>query len=208
MRDSDRREGIVDGLLYQIQFDGPLTGELAARTAARVIERPIFDLPIQVTVDTIRDKLARPEPVARLVTTIGTDAEVREFLAKVLNEIEDSRPWPPQPFRSLQSEHFAEFTNTAPIATIAAHYTTIEQKLARPFMPIDRKAVLVLELANDDVVAVVGDNWTPTRLVQGPAETLLYSDSGRPAADVIDSFRAATGLTTEDVRPTGTEDPT
>jgi hypothetical protein len=59
--------------------------------------------------------------------------------------------------------------------------------------------VVVLELGTGDVVAVV-DDWDLRSGLRDGQSTLL-SASARPAPEVIEAFKAATGFTDDEVVP-------
>ena len=198
--------GVINGILYQIQFEQVLNGELAARTAQSIVDRPVFDLPIQENVDAIREALASDVPVTGLIDSLGTDQEVREFLSVVLARILALQPWPEIPYRRLDKSEFTT-ANQGPIARIGMSSKKIERRLGRIFLPVNDQAVLVLELKSGDVVSLVDRHWIPKHVSAGPGESLLYSNGARPAAEVIDAFRVATGFSAEEVMPLDNQEP-
>lgn len=190
--------GVVNGVLYMVQFEPTLDDEatVAAR-AEQLLARPPFDLPVAETVDALRAALASGRPLTGGIPVPHGEPAVRAFLTRLADRMDAARPSTPPPFRKLPAHTRPDVLDAPAVAGIALDWKQVSDRLGRSIDRAGDSAVLVLELATGDVVAVV-DDWdiTPRTGARDGRSTLL-SPSPRPAADVADAFRAATGLTDE-----------
>ena len=200
MQQQEWWRGVINAILYQVQFEPELDDELALRTAQAITNEPVLQLTIQDNANAIRDALDSTARLTQLIDSAGSERDVRRFLEKVAAELENLKPWPVLPFRSLDKSTFQSFADTRPVARIGLDYKDLEVRLYRLFLPVDGKAVLVLELFSGDVVAIVDPRWIPLHISEGRSESLLYTTGSRSTGDVLTAFRAATGLTDEEVQ--------
>jgi hypothetical protein len=193
--------GAVNGVLYVVQFEPALDDGVVGLTADQLVARPMFDQPVQQTVDQLRAALASGEQLTGAIPVPHDEAAVRDFLGRLVDRLEASRPWPTQPYRKLPAHSHADVLAGPVVAELAYDWKQASDKLGRGIERADDRAVLVLQLETGDVVAVV-DDWDITPAGgHRDGRSALVSGSARPAAEVIAAFQAATGFTADEVIP-------
>jgi hypothetical protein len=192
--------GAVNGVLYIVQFEPNLEDEqVVATRAAQLVAQPIFDQPVQQTVDALRAALASGEQLTGAIPQPHDEATVRTFLGRLVDRLESLRPWPRQPYRRLPAHSHPDVLDAAVVGRIGFDWKQAADRLHRNVERADDRAVLVLELDSGDVVALV-DDWdiTPAGGLRD-GQSVLLSASSKPAADLVAAFRAATGFTADEV---------
>jgi hypothetical protein len=168
--------GAVNGVLYVVQFEPVLDEQVVATTADQLVARPMFDQPVQRTVDQLREGLASGEQLTGVIPQPHDEAAVRDFVGRLVDRLETMRPFP-----------------------VPANWKQAADRLRRGIERADDRAVLVLQLDSGDVVALV-DDWDITPAGgHRDGESALLSASPKPAAELVDAFRAATGFTADEV---------
>jgi hypothetical protein len=194
--------GAVNGVLYIVQFEPDLDdGQVVADRAAQLVAQPIFDQPVQQTVDELRAALASGAQLTGGIPQPHDEATVRTFLGRLVDRLEALRPWPRQPYRRLPAHRHRDVLDAPVVGRIGYDWKQATDRLHRGIERADDRAVLVLELDSGDVVALV-DDWdiTPAGGLRD-GQSVLVSASPKPAADLVAAFRAATGFTAEEVTP-------
>jgi hypothetical protein len=190
----------VNGVLYQTQFAPTLDDEaLVAMGAEQLVSRPLLGRPPEVTLDALRSALASGAPLTGGIPQPHDEASVRAFLTRLADRLEADRPWPTPPFRVLSWRDRPEVLEAPAIARVGYDWKPAADRLRTNAEQADDRAVVVLELDTGDVVAVVDDWDLRSGLRDG--QSVLLSGSARPAADVVEAFRAATGFTPDEVTP-------
>lgn len=202
MIDDERWQGVVNGVLYSVQFEPDLAAEgVAATWATRLLARPVFDLPVGETVAALRLALAGPGRLSGGVPQPHDESSVRAFLAELIDRMEAARPWPTPPYRSLPVHEHLEVLGATAIAVLGYDWKDASDLVGRNFQFVGTHAVLVLELDSGDVVAVVDDEDLAPRTSHRDGCSTLVTTSRRPPGDIVAAFRAATGLTEVIVLP-------
>jgi hypothetical protein len=192
--------GAVNGVLYMVQFEPNLDDEqVVADRAAQLVAQPIFDQPVQQTVDALRTALASGEPLTGAIPQPHDEATVRTFLGRLVDRLEALRPWPHQPYRRLPAHTHRDVLDAPVVGRIGYDWKQAADRLHRNIERADDRAVLVLELDSGDVVALV-DDWdiTPAGGLRD-GQSVLLSASAKPAAELVAAFRAATGFSADEV---------
>ena len=199
MVDEQQWRGTVNGVLYQSQFAPTLDDDkLIATGATRLVEQPLFGQPPQVTLAALRAALGSGQPLTGGGPQPHDEASVRIFLTRLADRLEAARPWPVQPYRVLSWQDRPEALPAPAVARISYDWRPAADRLRTNAEQADDRAVVVLELATGDVLAVVDDWDLRSGLRDG--QSMLLSASPDPAG-AIEAFKAATGFTAEEVTP-------
>jgi hypothetical protein len=198
--DEQQWRATVNGVLYQTQFAPTLDDEQLVATGVReLVQRPLFGQPPDVTLAALRAALASGTTLGAGIPQPHDEDSVRTFLGRLADRLEASRPWPTQPFRVLSWRDRPEALTAPAVARISYDWKPAADRLRTNAEQADDRAVVVLELDTGDVVAVV-DDWDLRSGLRDGQSTLL-SASARPAPEVIEAFKAATGFTDDEVVP-------
>lgn len=198
MVDEQQWRGTVNGVLYQTQFAPTLDDEqLVATGAEQLVSRPLFGQPPEVTLASLRAALASGAPLAGGIPQPHDEESVRAFLTRLADRLEESRPWPVPPYRVFSWRDRPEVLNAPAVARVSYDWKPAADRLRTNAEQADDRAVVVVELATGDVLAIVDDWDLRSGLRDG--QSVLLSGSARP--DLLDAFRAATGFTADEVTP-------
>jgi hypothetical protein len=191
--------GAVNGVLYVVQFEPVLDEQVVATTADQLVARPMFDQPVQRTLDQLREGLASGEQLTGVIPQPHEEAAVRDFVGRLVDRLESMRPFPVPAYRKLPAHSHGEVLSAPAVGRVAYDWKQAADRLRRGIERVDDRAVLVLQLDSGDVVALV-DDWDITPAGgHRDGESALLSASPKPAAELVDAFRAATGFTADEV---------
>ncbi|WP_163512262.1 hypothetical protein [Fodinicola acaciae] len=192
MSDSVNWQLIVQRILYAVQFRDIHDRHVADEIARAMIDSRMFGDPPAVQLEGIRAALASG---AQLVPDQRIpDADFRFFLNRVVESLEDFRPWPVSAFTAADLSIW-DWSDYRPIAEVKAsvnRFPFLFEKVAQD----DRDLlVAVVVLRSGAIVALAKDQDRPdlTLLCQGSA----------PAGAVILEFAAAMRLDRDSVTPVG-----
>ena len=196
--DEQQWRGTVNGVLYQTQFAPTLDDdELVARGAGELVERPLFGQTPEVTLASLRAALASGTTLGTGIPQPHDETSVRSFLARLADRLEASKPWPVPPYKVVSWRDRPEVLDAPAVARVALDWKPAADRLRTNAEQADDRAVVVVELATGDVLAVVDDWDLRSGLRDG--QSVLLSAGDRP--DVVEAFRAATGFTADEVIP-------
>jgi hypothetical protein len=196
--DEQQWRGTVNGVLYQTQFAPTLDDDqLVATGAAELVTRPLFGQPPEVTLASLRAALATGAPLGTGIPQPHDEASVRSFLTRLADALEAAQPWPILPFRVVSWRDRPEVLDAPAVARVAFDWKDAADRLRTNAEHTGDRSVVVVELADGDVLAVVDDRDLRSGLQDG--QSTLLSGSARP--DLLDAFRAATGFTADEVTP-------
>ncbi len=198
MVDEQQWRGTVNGVLYQTQFAPTLDDDgLVAKGAEQLVARPLFGQPPEVTLASLRAALASGESLGTGIPQPHDEESVRAFLTRLADRLESSQPWPVPPFRVLSWRDRPEVLDAPAVGRVAFDWKPAADRLRTNAEQADDRAVVVVELAGGDVLAIV-DDWD-LRPGLRDGQSVLLSASAKP--DVVEAFRAATGFTAAEVSP-------
>lgn len=186
----------VNGVLYLTQFAPTLDDErLVAKGAEQIVARPLVGRSPEVTLDALRSALAGGARLTGSIPQPHDEESVRAFLTRLADRLEASRPWPVPPYRVVSWRDRPEVLDAPVVARIAFDWKPAADRLRTNAEQADDRAVVAVELAGGDVLAIVDDWDLRSGLRDG--QSVLLSASDRP--DVVEAFRAATGFTAAEV---------
>jgi hypothetical protein len=190
--------GVINGIHYGVQFEPELTDEIAARITRALLEEPLFDLTEAEEYDAIVAALQSDATLTAVDPDRHGEAEFRDFLRRLLSNMDAARPWPEPPFRSLGQAEWFGFAQAKPILRILTSYLSLQDRLHKGFGSVDhdgrRLTVLILRLKSGDEVALVTPWWRGSGDV-----AVLQRDPRRRSEDVVTEFLNATGLLPQEV---------
>lgn len=186
------------GILYTLIFQKDLDDSLVDATARREIERPGGGLTTEEIYAQVKQGLASDAILTDSIPDTGhSEQEYRDFLVKVLRRLDELRPWPEQPFRSLDSYTWEHMDSARPAARIKLTTLGVQKRLHKPFTSTaDEGLAIVLRLKSGTEVALRPAWWPGSK-----DAALLLHDPDRPLADVLAEFCAATGITADEIAP-------
>jgi hypothetical protein len=81
--------GVVNGVLYMVQFEPTLDDEsVVAARAGQLVARPLFGQPVAQTVEALRTALADGRPLTGSIPQPHDEATVRTFLTRLVDRME------------------------------------------------------------------------------------------------------------------------
>lgn len=186
----------VDGLAYAVQFDEELTDELAAHHAQRLLDKPIDPYTQQEQYDALAYAAADGDDLGRFAADSHSEADLRDFLSKVVTEMDHQRPWTPPPLQPLRLERWDALGAAPPVAALRLSVTDAMQRLGYTFDddPDEGREICLLGLANGFEIVLVADYWPET----GNMAVLTHAAEPR---QVIEYLLANTNLNEHDFVP-------
>lgn len=186
---------MVEAILYWVQFSRQLGDVEVERTCRMILERPIYNLTVEEQYAGIEAGLAS-EAWKRLVWDQPHEGPaVQDFLRRLLERLDELRPWQEPPFRALGTSRWAEFKH----GTLLAH---VRLRLHDPMngdlrtVPEDEHGLrgVVLRLRSGDDVALVAPP-----LPDASDAVLMAAPPHRAARKVTEAFVTHTGHPPEQV---------
>lgn len=186
---------VVNGILYSIKFQDQLTDELASRTAQEIVRHPLAGLSADDQYTALTTAVNTGEDLTKLEPEAHSEAAFRNFLTRVVEQLDALRPWPEPAYARLNLSRFSDLAEPNAIACIRLSTPKVEQKIEAPFGRLDDlgKRAAVLQLSSGAVVALVA-RWWPE------SNTIAVVNQGQqdPGA-VLTELIQVTALTPDDV---------
>lgn len=186
----------VDGLAYAVQFDEELTGELAAHHAQRLLDKPVDPFTQQEQYDALTYAAAEGNDLGRFAAGGHSEVDLRDFVSKVVDEMDRQRPWTPPPLQPLRLERWSELAGAPPVAALRLSVTDAMQRLRYTFDddPDEGREICLLGLANGFEIVLVADYWPES------GNMAVLTHAAEPQ-QVIEYLLANTELTENDFAP-------
>ena len=108
-----------------------------------------------------------------------------------------AKPWPVPPYRVLSWNDRPDVLDAPFVARVGYDWKPAADRLRTNAEQSEDRAVVVVELAGGEVLAIM-DDWD-LRSGRRDGQSVLLSASDRP--DLVELFRAATGFTADEVTP-------
>lgn len=189
--------GLVNAILYTVQFDRDLGDETVDQVTHTLIERPLLGLTPQQEYDALVEALRSNEPLTGDIPQPHSESTVGAFLAGVANRMDALRPWREPPFAQLNVSEWERFAAARPIARVQVWFIQAQERLRKGFDRLgDGRDVLLLRLASGAEVALATPWW------QGSDDlALLLNSDERSPQEVLAEFRKATGFSADETVP-------
>ncbi|MEV6769714.1 hypothetical protein AB0N05_13905 [Nocardia sp. NPDC051030] len=181
----------MNAVLYSVQFTDRLNPNEVRRISTGLLTEPLWDLTPEDEYRALVDALNSGEELDTLVRTKHSEAEVREFLTRIVAELDAARPWPDPALQELSISRWTEFTGLEPVAQINIAWPTIQGLVQRGFTkpPGENREWLLVRLRSGAELALV---WPG--LAGRTATDVLSLDTNIAAESVIEEILAATSL--------------
>ncbi|WP_338597950.1 hypothetical protein [Saccharopolyspora sp. SCSIO 74807] len=188
----------ADGLAYAVQFADELTDQLAAHHAHRLLADPVDILTQQQQYDALTYAVTNGNDLGRFAASSHSEEDLREFMSKVLTEMDRQRPWTPPPLQPLPLNRWSDFTDATPVARLTMSPLKAEERLRQPFRPApdDGRDICPLALVSGTEIVLVANYWPET----GAMAVLTHDTEPQ---HVIDYLLANTNLTENELMPVG-----
>lgn len=194
---------VVDALLYSVQSQRSLDGDLAAARAKALVAEPIHGSTAAEEYRALDTALRSTAPLAAGPFSAHAEPDVRTFLAAVKDGMDALRPWPTPAFTPLADDEWTRFDGAEPVARIRAGRVAVQERLQRVFGATgegaSRRNVLVLRLRSGDDVALATPWWRGSDDVA----VLRAAGSERTPGQVRAAFREATGFRAHEMTDAG-----
>lgn len=185
---------IVQRILYAVQFEKDLDGDVADEIARLILESRTLVDPPAIQLEGIRGALAAGAVLTRLQDYGFAEDDFRSFLVKLAEKLEDFRPWPVLPFTAaaLSVWDWSDYRVMAQVRAGVNRFPFAFDKVVKDERDL---YVAVVVLRSGAIVALAKDYFPDE-----PGLTLLCQ--GAPSAgQVISEFIAAMKLDRETVTP-------
>ena len=190
-------QGLINALLHELQFCSVLDEKAVEEFASYLVTETLLDLTPEQEYALLSDALRSDAQLTGFFPEPHGEEALRRFLRRLLERMEEKRPWPEAAYRRLPVAHWEDFSGVEPIARIGMRYVRVEECLGKAFRTVaagDRRlSVLVLRLRSGEEVALAGPWWPESNDV-----ALLGRDPGR-AEETVAAFLDATPIGTGDV---------
>jgi hypothetical protein len=189
--------GVVNQIVYGLIFAKRLDDAVVDDVARNIVARGT----LRASPEVYREAITRALASATLedpFDTPHTEAELRDFLARLGERLDQLRPWPEPRFTKVDISEWPSFEGGRAIARIERTKMQVEASLREAFdrLPIGDGGLsgLILALPSGRTVALLGRSGVGNRVI------LLQREPGDPAATIA-AFREATGLPEDEVAP-------
>lgn len=192
--------GVSNMILYGVQFTDELDDHAVEGVAKRAIENPGANLTTEEMYAGIVEALASDETLTELIPGHQHgEQEYRDFLARVVQRLDAMRPWPERPFQPVDPRSWGSLDSARLIARIRLSILKVEPRLRTTFSRVeDGRRVIALRLKSGAEVVLVAKWWSESK-----DTALLLRDPHGSAADVLEEFCTATGITRDEIEAAG-----
>ncbi|MFE3445568.1 hypothetical protein ACFXNW_21265 [Nocardia sp. NPDC059180] len=191
-------KGVVNALLYSVQFDDLDSASTVQKIADTMVARPFLGVSPEEGYQALVEGLDSTDLLTASIPTEHGEAEFRWFLAAVLGRLDAMRPWPEPPFQCLPDSRFEEFANASAIGVSNRPVWRIEQVLGQQFQRRNdsQQAFLLLRLHSGAEVGFIAPYWPESSGI-----AILTTSRDRAAEDVLRELIECTDLEPRQVTP-------
>jgi hypothetical protein len=183
--------GFVSRITYGTDLRAPVDDSSVIRLADELIRQGYFKDPVEAYYQATVDGLRSGESLR--FDDRQDEGAVRDLLTRLLRTLDERRPWPEPPFKSLPVDEWLTLQDAPVIGRIPRHPRDVQAHLQRRFSAPgtdgQEKRVIVLRLRSGQKVGLRASSWREPSVD-------LYSKADPEATRK--AFRDLTGL---DVQP-------
>jgi hypothetical protein len=148
--------GRVNELVYALDPSGPIPDEDVNRIAGLVIGQRVYTEPVGTYYDAAMAALTSGDALA----PGDEDANVRDFLRRLADELAARHPWPEPAYRAVR-DAWDSLPAMRNIGTIAKGWISVQDAVGFAFEPADAEFRLLLRMASGALVLLRGSSATP-----------------------------------------------
>lgn len=187
--------GVSNMVLYSLLSVERLDDDIVYSVAERAIVRPDGYRTTQQMYTGIAEALRSDDVLtAAIPNSRHGEDEYRDFLRRLLQRLDELRPWPEQPFLLTDPELWYDIDHARLIGRVKLSVTGVQRRVRVPFGKLWDRLVMTLRLRSGAEVALVADWWPDSKDV-----ALLERDPRLEPADVLAEFCIATGITPDEI---------
>ncbi|WP_162958394.1 hypothetical protein [Nocardia yunnanensis] len=188
---SDTWRGVVNAVLYKVQFADALGDDEVRRISGSLVHQPLWDLTVEDEYRALVEGLDSGEDLDPVVQANFSEADKRSFLTRIVGELDDMRPWPVRPYREIPLDRWAEFIGLDPIARIDLSWTDIQPLLGKMFRKPTgyNREVLLLHLKSGAEVGFLWPGWGDRA-----ATELVARGEKLDASSIVQELLSVSGL--------------
>ncbi len=188
---SQQWRGVVNAVLYGVQFSDTLGPEEVSRVSTALLTEPLGNLHPEQEYQALVEALRSNEELDTVVRTKHSESEVRQFLNNIVAELDDRRPWPTPALIELPVSEWGRFSGTDPIARIDMAWPAIQGPVRRMLKkPVgEERYWLILRLRSGTEIALVWPGWPGAS-----ATALLSTDRATPIPEIVEEVVNSTAL--------------
>ncbi|KIA66298.1 hypothetical protein [Nocardia vulneris] len=166
----------------------------ARRIAESLLAKPPGNFTIEKTYQSLVDALAAGEELNTVVQMRQSSEVVRNFLERIVDELDSKRPWKIPAIREISISRWTDFASLQPIAQISTPWPAIEGKVGKTFKAIDGGEGLIVMLRSG---ITLGLAW-PSRIGKSATDVLAPEDSAGSSV-IVEELIDSTSLKTDDI---------
>ncbi|MFG1943150.1 SseB family protein [Nonomuraea sp. NPDC048826] len=187
-------------LLYTLQFQPALDDDLARLRAGGLVLEPFRGFTREEEYEGLQEALASDEELVELLPTPWPvphdEQDVRDFLRRVLEQMDLRRPWPELPFTVPPITADPDRDRYRAIARLRLDENELSRRIHANLARVgDGGRWLPLLLNSGDEVALA----TPHRPGGDHVAVLARTDAERPPEEILAAFLHVTGFTLEEI---------
>lgn len=183
--------GVVDAVLYSVQFDDLESPRTVQKIADMTVARPFLDANPEDVYQALVEGLRSGDQLTSSIPNGHAEAVFRRFLGAVVERLNGMRPWPDPPVRWLPQDRFDDFANGVVIGVSHRPVWRIEQVLGRVFQRRNdsQQAFLLMRLRSGAEVGFIAPFWPDSGSI-----AILTTGRERAAEEVLGELLECTDL--------------
>ena len=122
----DHWTGIVNAILYRVQFDRIPDETLARQVAIELVTDPLWSLTVEEEYRALKSGSDNEIILPADTSTRMSEGEIRTFIREIVANMNDLRPWPDRPFIRLPDVRLSEFLSYGTVALVKGSVNDLE----------------------------------------------------------------------------------
>jgi hypothetical protein len=189
--------GLVNVLLYELMFRHAIDEAAVIDFAEYLVSEPVLDLAVEDEYRLLVEAVRSGQRLTGPIDQPHSEDVVRDFLNDIIRRMDDLRPWPLLPYRSLATSSWEGFLDSKLVGRIRMRPVKVEERIHHGFRDVSELgrefSALVLLLQSGERVALAAPWWAGSRDV-----AILYRGQASEV-DIVTAFIEATGFSSGEV---------